>query len=248
VYTVAGIEGPHGWGRGGETFRVMTELDRLPGADTSFRLGDLDLAVNLYRSGRLHAGEPLSQITGDIARGLGVGIRIMPVTDDRLRTRVVTPHTELDFQTYFVRRRHTDTVTDIRFDGADAARPAPGVIEAIDNADLVLIAPSNPILSIWPILAVPGVAGALTEKQVVAVSPLIDGKALKGPAVEVMRALGYGPTNQGVCDTYDGLLTGLVINTGDAHPRGPAVLATDTRIEDAGAARRLTEEIVAWVR
>ncbi len=250
VYTLAGLEGPHGWGRSEESWRTMDELARFPDADTSFRLGDLDLSVNLYRTGRLASGDPLSSITADICRGFGIDTPILPATDDPVRTMVATPAGELDFQTYFVRRRHADAVTGIRFAGAERAKPAPGVMEALSSADAIVIAPSNPVLSIWPILAVPGIRAAVRSvRKVAAVSPLIGGRAIKGPAAEAMRGLGLGNDLAGIIDAYGGLVSHLVIDTTEsaAPPAGVTTLRTDTMIAEPAAAAALAQEMLAWL-
>ena len=250
VYTLAGVEGPSGWGRADETWHVMDELERFPGADTSFRLGDRDLALNLYRTGRLAAGDPLSTITTEICRTLGVGARVLPATDDRVRTRVLVADGELDFQTYFVRRRHRDEILGIEYSGIDDAKPAPGVIEAIATADIVIIGPSNPVLSVWPILGIPGITEAIERRRpVAAVSPLISGRAVKGPAVEAMRSAGLGADLQGVVDAYRGLVTHLVIDDTDTTPLpdGVGLLRTNTMIEEPEAASRLAAEIMEWL-
>ncbi|MDE0120625.1 MAG: 2-phospho-L-lactate transferase [bacterium] len=252
VYTLAEAEGPQGWGLVDETWQVMESLSGFP-IDTTFRLGDRDLATNLFRTMRIGEGRPLSLITEEIAGAFGLGMRLLPATDQPLRTKLRTAGGEwLDFQDYFVRRQHRDRITRIRFDGAEAARPAPGVIEAIDAAQAVIIAPSNPPLSIWPILAVPGIRSALEAADtVIAVSPLFGGKALKGPAADVMDSLGLPPGNRGVVEAYRGLLSGLVVDTGDAgdvgflSDMGLGAWATDTRIADPAASARLAAEIMA---
>jgi len=249
AYTLSGRGGPEGWGVAGDTFTVLGHLERL-GADTSFRLGDADLALNLLRTEALRSGERLSAVTARLAAALGVGPAILPATDDRLRTRVRTADgTWLPFQEYFVLREHRDHVVEVRYDGAIAAAPAPGVVEAIDDADLVVVAPSNPPLSIWPILAVPGIREAVARRPAVAVSPLFAGKALKGPADRVMAGLGLPPGNAGVPAAYPGLLDVLVVDRGDAadvealaSPR-LRVLAADTRIAEPEAAARFA----AWL-
>lgn len=249
AYTLSGRGGPEGWGVAGDTFTVLGHLERL-GADTSFRLGDADLALNLLRTEALRSGERLSAVTARLAAALGVGPAILPATDDRLRTRVRTADgTWLPFQEYFVLRKHRDHVVEVRYDGAIAAAPAPGVVEAIDDADLVVVAPSNPPLSIWPILAVPGIREAVARRPAVAVSPLFAGKALKGPADRVMAGLGLPPGNAGVPAAYPGLLDVLVVDRGDAadvealaSPR-LRVLAADTRIAEPEAAARFA----AWL-
>ena len=250
VYTVAEQEGPHGWGRVDETWRVMEALARFP-IDTTFLLGDKDLALNLFRTMQLKQGRSLSWVTARVAEAFGVGIGLLPATDQPLRTKVRAASGEwLDFQDYFVRRQHRDRVTEIRFDGADQAVAAPGVVEAIEDARAVIIAPSNPPLSIWPILAVPGIRQALQgASQVIAVSPLFGGKALKGPAAEVMASLGLPPGNRGVAEAYRGLLTGLLLDESDAEDvpllaaEGLDAWATDTRIAEPAAAARLA----AWI-
>ena len=243
-YTLAGIEGIQGWGVADDTFNVMEALAAM-GVDTAFRLGDRDLALCLRRTTELRAGVPLSEITAKITESLGVTTRVLPASDDEVRTRVrVSGGTWLDFQDYFVVRSHRDPVDAVRYDGAASAVPAPGVLEAIAAADLVIVAPSNPPLSIWPILAVPGIRDAISAgPRTVAMSPLFAGKALKGPADRVMAGLGLPPGNAGVMAAYEGLLTDLVIDQGDAADRaelagGPvAVHAMDTRLTgpDSGA-------------
>lgn len=251
-YTLAGVEGEQGWGRSDETWQVMDALAAFP-MDSSFRLGDRDLATNLYRTARMRRGEPLSDITADIARTLGLRTRVLPATDDAVRTRIRTPEGEwLDFQTYFVFRHHRDPVAEVRFDGIESATPAPGVLEAIADADAVVLGPSNPILSIWPIVRIPGVAEAIAANgRVLAVSPLIGGTALKGPAVEVLSGLGFPPGLRGVLQAYDGLVTDLVVDVSDAgaaHALDDVrVRLSDTRIAAPAAAERLAKEILTWL-
>jgi LPPG:FO 2-phospho-L-lactate transferase len=253
MYTLAEIEGEHGWGRAGDSWTVMDEMVRL-GSDPAFRLGDLDLATCLRRTAQLAAGRPLSAITTELAAAHGVEPRLRPATDDRVRTRVqIGDGTWLDFQDYFVVRGHADTVIDIDYVGADAAAPGPGVLDAIAAADVVVIAPSNPPLSIWPILAIPGVREAVARATVVAVSPLFGGEALKGPAADVMRSLGLPPGNAGVLEAYRDLLDVLVVDAGDAADvtelanRGPQIVALDTRITEADAAARFGNEVTSII-
>ncbi|MFH1330701.1 MAG: 2-phospho-L-lactate transferase [Actinomycetota bacterium] len=251
AYTLAGREGPSGWGVAGDTFAVMGHLGAL-GVDTRFRVGDADLAVNLARTAALRSGETLSAVTAGTAAALGLACRLLPATDDRLRTRVRTVAREwLSFQEYFVLRGHRDEVAEIRYEGAGAARPAPGVLEAIAAASLVIVAPSNPPLSVWPILAVPGIREAATAApRVIAVSPLFGGRALKGPADRVMTALGLPPGNAGVLTAYEGVLTDLVVDQGDAADvaalNGTAVRlhASDTRIAAPDAAARFARYLL----
>ncbi|NQV07251.1 2-phospho-L-lactate transferase [bacterium] len=251
LYTLAGRQGPHGWGMAGDTFRVMDHLADL-GVDTSFRLGDTDLATCLRRTMALEGGASLSEITAEITAAFGIRSRLLPATDDRLRTRVQTPDGEwLAFQDYFVLRKHKDRVMDLEYQGGETALPAPGVIEAIESASAVLLAPSNPPLSVWPILAVHGIRDAIAaHDRVVAVSPLFAGRALKGPAAEVMDSLGLPPGTAGILEAYEGLLTDLVIDIGDAadvalHGDGSVSLhAADTRIADRAASRRFAQMLI----
>lgn len=216
VYTLAGSEGPHGWGMADDTFTIMEHLAGL-GVDTTFRLGDRDLAVCLRRTSELAAGTTLSESTASLVTEFGIGCRVIPASDDPLRTRVqIADGTWLDFQDYFVHRAHRDPVKAVRYDGAESAAPAPGAVAAIESADLVIIAPSNPPLSIWPILAIPDLQRAVAGRStVVAVSPLFRGKALKGPADRVMAGLGLPPGNAGVVAAYEGTITDLVIDEDD---------------------------------
>ena len=254
VYTLAGIHGPHGWGVSGDTIGVMDHLSDL-GVDTTFALGDRDLATCLARTMWLRDGHPLSQITGRLATRLGVAATVLPVTDDLLRTRVRTTVGEwLAFQEYFVIRGHRDEIDRVEFVGAEAALPAPGVIEAITAADVVVIAPSNPVLSVWPILAVPRIRRAVaSHDNVVAVSPLFAGKALKGPAHRVLASHGLPAGNAGVLAAYEGLIDHFVVDIDDhgdidrlATP-GVRIHALDTRIGDAPSGARFAAELLDLV-
>ncbi|MBU1493967.1 MAG: 2-phospho-L-lactate transferase [Actinobacteria bacterium] len=248
TYTLAGIEGPYGWGIADDTFMVMDRMAAL-GVDTTFRLGDADLATCLIRTSSLAGGATLSEVTHRFAAGYGLTPRLLPVTDDRLRTVVDTTTGErLSFQDYFVLRGHRDQVAALHYRGAAEAAPAPGVMSAITGADLVVIAPSNPPLSIWPILAVAGIRKAVSDARVAAVSPLFGGRALKGPADRVMAALGLPPGNAGVLAAYEGLLDLLVVDRQDADDIALStpetrVVAADTRIGDPAAAARFA----AWL-
>jgi LPPG:FO 2-phospho-L-lactate transferase len=218
TYTLAGvIDSDTGWGLAGETWRAMDALRRYGGI-TWFSLGDRDLATHLYRTQRLSEGAPLSQVTAEIAAAWGLELLLLPVTDDRLRTMVtVEGEGEIGFQEYFVERRHAVPVTAVRFDGADQATPGPGVLDAIDEADMVVIAPSNPIVSVDPVLAVPGVRAAVesARDRTVAVSPIVAGAALKGPADRLLRELGHAATVVGVAELYAPLASVLVIDEAD---------------------------------
>jgi LPPG:FO 2-phospho-L-lactate transferase len=220
TYTVAGAVNPEtGWGLRGETWAAMTALEELGGV-TWFRLGDQDLATHLYRTERLRQGASLHQIAAELAAARGVRVRLLPATDLPLRTMVTLADggVEVEFQEYFVHQQHDVAVSRVRFAGAEAAVPAPGVLEAISSADMVVIAPSNPILSIGPVLAVPGVSAAVAARRdrCVAISPIIGGQALKGPADRVLRELGHESSAVGVARFYRELCGVLVIDEVDA--------------------------------
>jgi LPPG:FO 2-phospho-L-lactate transferase len=224
TYTVAGAIDPgRGWGLAGETWRAMEALERYPRARAWFNLGDSDLATHLYRTDRLRAGATLSEVSGEIAEAWDLPLRLLPVTDDRLQTRVtVAGEGEIGFQEYFVQRHHDVAVESVRFDGDDAARPAPFVLDALHAARRVVVAPSNPIVSIEPLLAVPGVREAVEARRgdAVAVSPIIAGAALKGPADRLLRELGHDASVVGVARLYAPLVGTLVIDEADAERFG----------------------------
>jgi LPPG:FO 2-phospho-L-lactate transferase len=248
VYTLAGLEGPEGWGRAGDTFEFNDELGRF-GVDNTFRLGDRDLALKTFRTLQMRRGSALSEVTGRVAGAFGITTLVLPATDDVLRTRVRIAEGWVSFQEYFVGRGHRDEVMELEFDGAGLARPAPGVLESIATADMVVIGPSNPPLSIQPILEVAGVRAAVAaHPRVTAVSPLIGGKTIKGPADRVMASLGFPPGNPGVAAAYEGLIDRLVIDRSDvgdvALIDGPRVEATDTLIKDRAASARLAKELI----
>jgi LPPG:FO 2-phospho-L-lactate transferase len=248
TYTVAeAIDPERGWGLASETWRAMDALDRYGGA-TWFRLGDADLATHLYRTQRLADGAPLSAVTAEIARAWGLTLQIVPVTDDRLRTvMTVEGEGDLSFQEYFVDRRHAVTATAIRFDGAAHAKPAPGVIEAIASADRVVIAPSNPLVSIAPVLAVPDVREAVVARRddVVAISPIVAGAALKGPADRLLRELGHEASVVGVARLYAPLAATLVVDqaderrANDVDAEGIRCVVTQAVMHDTAAATAL---------
>jgi len=251
-YTLAGRENPDtGWGRADETWHALATVAEL-GGPTWFRLGDRDLGLHLERTRRLQAGQRLSVITRAVCRAWGVRAQVLPVTDDPVPTRVRTAeHGWLDFQDYFVRRQCAPRVQDFEFVGAAQARPAPGVLEALAAAEAVLIAPSNPWVSIGPMLAIPGVREALASKTVVAVSPLIGGRAVKGPAAKMYAEMGIEPSALAVARHYQGLVHGLVVDAADAAlaPRitaatGQAVLVTDAWMPTPARRRALAQ--VTW--
>jgi LPPG:FO 2-phospho-L-lactate transferase len=257
VYTLAGLnDEERGWGLRGESYATLSALRDL-GEDTWFTLGDRDLATHIVRTQRLHRGEPLSAVTAHLARSMGVGPRVVPVTDDHLATLVDTPSGRLGFQEYFVGRQHADAVLGLHFEGADAARPAPGVLDAL-AAELVVLAPSNPFLSIEPLLAVRGVRAALTALATapgrrVAVSPIVGGQAIKGPAAQILETLGHEVSALGVARIYAGLVDVMVIDERDAALAGPvadlglAVHVTDTVMGGPAGRERLARELLALV-
>ena len=217
TYTLADLVNPEtGWGLRGESRRTLDRLAELGGPDW-FMIGDLDLATHLYRTHRLAQGDPLSEITRDFTRRLGLECGVTPVTDDRLRTVVSTDAGELAFQDYFVRRRAADPVHALRFDGAETARPAPGVLDALQSADVIVIAPSNPFLSIDPLLSVPGVREAIVSSSapVVAISPIIGGQAVKGPAADILQSLGHDVSALGVARIYGSIADIFILDEED---------------------------------
>ena len=244
LYALAGLnDEERGWGRASETWNALEEAGRF-GGPAWFRLGDRDIGLHLVRTQALAAGEPLSAVTARLAAAAGVEVRLLPATDDPLRTWLETPAGAFPFQEWFVARGHRDEVDGLRFEGSADAAPAPGVVEALDAADLILVAPSNPYVSIAPVLAVAGIREAVERRRVpcVAVSPLIGGAAVKGPADRMLARLAGGTTPAHVASCYPGLIDVLVIDEADA----PADLevetvVTKTLMTDAKARRRLAE-------
>lgn len=219
TYTLAGLANRElGWGRHDETWSFMETLEQL-GGETWFRLGDRDMALHVERTRRLKAGETLSAVTADLCRRLGVGPRVLPMTDDKVRTRLLTDRGWLDFQDYFVRLRCEPVVSELQFQGAGAARPHPGFMAALRDPALeaVVICPSNPFISVEPILAIPGVREALLDcaAPIIGVSPIIAGKAVKGPTAKMMTELGMDPSAGTVAKRYAELLDGYVIDHRD---------------------------------
>lgn len=233
LYTLAGkANAVQGWGCEGETWRFMEALRSLGGEDW-FQLGDGDLALHVLRTARLARGDSLSRVSADFARAWGVEVTVLPMSDDPIATRLSTQEGDLAFQHYFVERRCAPVVRAIRFEGAADATPAPSVVEAIRDHDAraVLIAPSNPYLSIDPILAVPGIREALqaAHAPVVAVSPIVDGKAVKGPTTKLMAELGVAITSASIGDHYADIIDGLLIDERDgAIPVDVPIASTDT--------------------
>ena len=261
LYTCTGaIDPERGWGLAGETWRAMDEFRRL--ADASghdelawFGLGDRDIGTHLYRTARLGQGAALHEVSAELAAAWGLELRLVPVSDDRIATRIDTADGELAFQEYFVRERHDVTVRAARFAGADDATPAPGVLEAIASADVVVIAPSNPIVSIGPVLAVPGVREAVTARRdrVVAVSPIVGGKALKGPADRLLGDLGHESSVVGVARLYRDVASTLVVDEIDealldaVEAEGMRAVATPTIMSEPGVAAALARRCLEVV-
>jgi LPPG:FO 2-phospho-L-lactate transferase len=231
LYTLAGIADPErGWGRRDETWRFMAELERL-GGETWFRLGDADLALHVERTRRLAAGAALTEVTAALAGRMGVGTRLLPMSDEPVRTRVRTAAGWLDFQDWFVRQRCEPALREIRYEGAGTCRPSSAVLEALTGANLrgIVIGPSNPLLSIGPILAIPAIRQALSSRRApaVAVSPIVGGAAVRGPTAKIMRELGGAATAAEVAGGYAGLIDAFLVDPADAaggFPPGVRVL------------------------
>jgi LPPG:FO 2-phospho-L-lactate transferase len=244
LYTLAGLsDDERGWGRADETWNALETVAEL-GGESWFRLGDRDLGLHLVRTQLLREGAALSAATEQLAHAVGLQAALLPATDDPVRTFVETPAGTFPFQTWFVARGHRDEVDAVHYAGAPDARPAPGVLDALDAADVILVAPSNPYVSIGPILAVDAIREALAQRTVpcVAVSPLIGGRAVKGPADRMLSRLAGGTAPAHVASCYDGLIDVLVVDEADAAAAAdPAIrtVATATLMRDADAARRL---------
>jgi LPPG:FO 2-phospho-L-lactate transferase len=250
LYTLTGLaDEERGWGRAGESWQALDAVAAL-GGESLFRLGDRDIGLHLVRTELLRAGVPLSEATERLAHALGLESALLPATDDPVRTFLETPAGTLPFQTWFVARGHEDEVDAVHYAGAPAAAAAPGVLEALQSADVILIAPSNPYVSIGPILAVAEIRTALEQRTVpcVAISPLIGGRAVKGPADRMLARLAGGTTPAHVAACYEGLLDVLVVDEADA-PETPvpglrSTVVTQTLMSDASAARRLAAAAV----
>jgi LPPG:FO 2-phospho-L-lactate transferase len=255
TYTLAGIGDPSkGWGIKDDTFVVLKWLERY-GAETWFKLGDRDLATHITRSQLLREGLSLSQATDRVRKALGVKATILPMSDDKAETRILTPKGELSFQEYFVRGHWADDVKKVSFSGADQSRPAPGVIDAIQNADAVIICPSNPVTSIGPILAVPGIREVLRRKQapIVAVSPIIGGTAVSGPAHKLMAAMSLEASAFGVAKAYEDFLDVILIAPEDKELKGRIenleikAVVSFIRMDSLEDKRRVAREILALI-
>jgi LPPG:FO 2-phospho-L-lactate transferase len=250
LYTLAGKANPaQGWGRDGETWSFMEALRSLSGEDW-FLLGDGDLALHVLRTARIATGDPLSAIMREFARSWGVKVKILPMSDAPVSTHLITDEGDLPFQRYFVERRCAPVVSAVRFDGAVEAHAAPGVVEAICAPDTraILIAPSNPYLSIDPILAVPEISAALkaASAPVVAVSPIVGGRAVKGPTAKLMAELGFATTPGAVADHYAGVIDGMLVDRRDgAVDIGVPIALADTLMLTLADRARVASEALA---
>jgi LPPG:FO 2-phospho-L-lactate transferase len=250
LYTLTGLaDEERGWGRAGESWQALEAVTAL-GGESWFRLGDRDIGLHLVRTELLRSGVPLSEATERIAHALGLEAALLPATDEPVRTFLETPAGTFPFQTWFVGRGHRDEVDAVHYAGAPEANAAPGVLDALDNADVILIAPSNPYVSIGPILAVDEIRAALEGRNVpsVAISPLIGGRAVKGPADRMLARLAGGTEPAHVASCYQGLIDVLVIDEADAPvaaiPGLRQTVVTQTLMTDASAARRLAAAAV----
>ena len=252
MYTLAGVvDETHGWGIRNDTYAAMQQLTRY-GNEDWFLLGDRDLATHIHRTNLLRDGKTLSEVTEDLRRQFGLELRILPMSDQPVTTHIQTPAGLLHFQEYMVKRRCADEVQDVVFIGAAEARPAPGVLDAIKGAEAILIAPSNPIVSIGSILAIPGIHDTLHEASgmVVAVSPIVGGAPIKGPADKLMRGLGMDVSAVGVARCYRDFLDVMVIDEQDAHlasaieDLGIPTVATNTIMRDDAAKAALARSVL----
>ncbi len=257
VYTLAGaVSVERGWGLEGETWQAMAMVGHYGGVDW-FSLGDRDLGTHLFRTHRLGQGASLQEVSAEIARAWGLTLTMLPVTNDRLRTLVTTvDEGEIPFQEYFVRRHHDVAVTAVRFEGADAARPAPGVLDALDQAERILVAPSNPVVSIDPVLAVPGITDRLRARRddVIAVSPIVGGRALKGPADRLLVELGREASAVAVAEWYRDVVGTLVIDDVDAdlapaiEHHGVRCIVAPTIMSDPARTAALAQVLLSAIR
>ena len=247
LYTLGGlIDTDRGWGRADETWNALESAASF-GGEGWFRLGDRDIGLHLVRGQALREGTPLSEITAQLSARVGLGSRIVPATDDRLRTYVLTPAGRFPFQEWFVGRQHRDEVDAVEYDGAESAHPAPGVLDALEEANAILFAPSNPYLSIGPILAVGAIREAIERRRVrcVAVSPLVGGAAVTGPAARMLARMAGGTTPAHVSGRYEGLIDCLVVDESDASDdAGIQVVVARTVMSDRVIERRLAEVVL----
>jgi LPPG:FO 2-phospho-L-lactate transferase len=236
MYTLAGLANPDtGWGLAGDTFEFLSAAERL-GAPSWFRLGDRDLATHVERTRRLAAGQSLTDVTAAFREALGCKPRVLPMSDDPVRTKVETADGVLDFQDYFVGRRCEPVVSGFSFEGVEAARPTRQVVQALDSADVIVICPSNPFVSVAPIRALAGVSERIMASTTVAVSPIVGGEAIKGPAAKMMVEMGLDVSPLGVAKQYQGLIRGFVLDDVDA--------GFEAAIRDLGVATMVTNTVM----
>ena len=252
-YTLAGLANPDtGWGRAGETWQVLSNLERL-GGPAWFRLGDQDLATHLERTRLIAAGQPLSEVTARFCAAWGVNVCVLPMTDQPVRTIVKTDQGELAFQEYFVHRRCEPGVKGFEFRGASEVLPAPGVMESIEAADAVVVCPSNPWVSIGPILAIPGIRQAVKRRASVAISPIIAGASVRGPAAKMYTEMGITPSAAAVANHYHDLIRGFVLDVRDSKLQGEVsryiswVLVTQTLMKTSQDRRQLAERVLGFI-
>lgn len=252
MYTLAGIVNQDkGWGISGDTFNCLEMWDKL-GFETWFRIGDRDFVIHTVRTMMLKKGKTLSQATIELCRMLKVKAQLIPMTDDPVRTKIISGRRELEFQEYFVKRRTKDRVTDVLFEGADKSKPAPGVLDAIKRAERVVVCPSNPILSIAPILSIPKIRDQLrnTKAYITGVSPIVGGKAIKGPADKIMKSMELGASVYGVAKFYQDFLDHLIIDEVDSNQKSRIeeldmkVTVTNTLMKTIDDSVRLAKEVI----
>ena len=247
-YTLAGLSNPEtGWGRRAETFRVLEQIKNLGGPDW-FRIGDLDLVTHIERTHLLNEGQTLSQVTRYFCQAWGVQHQVLPMSDQPVRTMIDTiDGGELPFQEYFVHQNCEPKVKGFRFMGIDAAQPTPGILKSIEEADAVVLCPSNPWVSIDPILAVPGIRQSISQKTVLAVSPIIGGQTVKGPAAKMYSELGIQPSALAVARHYSNFLTGFIFDTTDeslAQEFKIPICITQTIMRTRAERRRLAQDVL----
>jgi len=253
TYTLSGLVNPDtGWGRVDESWRVKNELEKL-GGQTWFNLGDLDLAFHLYRTQRLAEGASLTDVTFELCNRLGITAQILPASNDEIRTRLkVQDQGWIEFQDYFVAQQHDVVIEDLRFEGIEAASPGPEVISSLENSDAIVIAPSNPFVSVKPVLEIPGVVDVLRERRsnVVAISPIVGGAALKGPASRMLEELGFERNSVGVASIYRDFAGTLIIDQKDSElasrirSEGVRTLVTNTIMDTPDRAAALAQEVL----
>ena len=256
TYTLSGLVNPDtGWGRADESWRVKDELARL-GGQTWFNLGDLDIALHLYRTQRLSEGASLTEVTFELCDKLGIEATLLPASNEEIRTQLkVQNQGWVDFQDYFVAQQHNVVIEDLRFEGIEAASPGPEVISSLEKSDVIVIAPSNPFVSVKPVLEIPGVVDVLRERrtEVVAISPIVGGSALKGPASRMLEELGFERNSVGIASLYRDFAGTLVIDqkdsalTSQVQSEGMRAVVTDTIMDTPERAAALAQTALAEI-